>query len=64
MSRALKSLRDAGLVSQTHPPHDTRLRIYELQVEPMREMKQWLETTESLWSQQLLAFKVHLESGR
>lgn len=64
MSRALKALREVGLVAQTHPPHDARLRIYELQPGPMREIKQWLEVTESLWSEQLLAFKAHLEAKR
>jgi DNA-binding transcriptional ArsR family regulator len=64
MSRALKALRDVGLVAQTHPPHDARLRVYALQPGPMREIKQWLEATENLWSEQLMAFKVHIEAGR
>jgi DNA-binding MarR family transcriptional regulator len=64
MSRALKALREAGLVVPSHPSHDARLRIYELQPGPMREIKQWLEATESLWSEQLMAFKTHLEARR
>ena len=27
----------------------------------MGELKAWLEQTEALWSEQLLAFKAHLE---
>jgi hypothetical protein len=29
----------------------------------MADLKQWLEETERLWSEQLLAFKAHMEQG-
>ena len=61
MSRALRALREVGLVAETHPAHDARVRIYELKPGPMRELKAWLEETEELWSDQLSAFKAHLE---
>ena len=61
MSRALRALKDAGLVTESHPPHDARLRIYQLQPGPMRELKAWLEETETLWADQLEAFARHLE---
>ncbi|HEX4740694.1 MAG TPA: metalloregulator ArsR/SmtB family transcription factor [Caulobacteraceae bacterium] len=61
MSRALRALREVGLVAETHPAHDARVRIYELKPGPMRELKAWLEETEELWSDQLAAFKAHLE---
>ena len=61
MSRVLRALKDAGLVTESHPPHDARLRIYELQTGPMRELKGWLEETEALWVEQLQAFRAHLE---
>jgi DNA-binding transcriptional ArsR family regulator len=65
MSRALRALREAGLVSESHPPHDARVRIYELKPAPMAELRAWLEETEGLWADQLLAFKAHVEgSGR
>jgi DNA-binding transcriptional ArsR family regulator len=63
MSRALRALREVGLVDLTHPPHDARVRIYELRPGPMRELKRWLEASEDLWAEQLTAFKAHLESG-
>jgi DNA-binding transcriptional ArsR family regulator len=63
MSRALRALREAGLVTETHPPHDARVRIYELRSAPMRELRAWLEETEALWSDRLAAFKAHLEGG-
>jgi len=64
MSRALRALREVGLVELTHPPNDARVRIYELKPGPMRELKAWLEASEDLWSAQLAAFKAHLDSGR
>jgi DNA-binding transcriptional ArsR family regulator len=63
MSRALRALREVGLVTETHPPHDARVRIYELRPGPMRELRAWLEETEDLWSEQLTAFKAHIEQG-
>ena len=60
MSRALKALKDAGLVSEHHPPHDSRLRIYELRTGPMAELRDWLDETETMWSGQLAALRDHL----
>ena len=61
MSRHLRTLRQSGLVEEDHDGFDARLRIYRLRPEPMADLKQWLEETERLWSDQLKAFKEHLE---
>ncbi len=61
MSRHLKTLRDSRLVEESPAPFDTRVRIYRLRPQPMAHLKAWLEETERLWSDQLLAFKAHLE---
>ena len=61
MSRHLRALREGGLVEEAHPPFDARVRVYALKAEPMIELMRWLEETERLWSEQLLAFKAHLE---
>lgn len=61
MSRHLKTLRAAGLVSESHPEFDARVRIYELRAEPMADLKRWLEASERLWTTQLAAFKAHVE---
>jgi DNA-binding transcriptional ArsR family regulator len=61
MSRHLKSLRLSGLVAETHPEFDARVRIYALQPGPMAELKAWLDESERLWTGQLAAFKRHLE---
>jgi DNA-binding transcriptional ArsR family regulator len=61
MSRHLRTLRASGLVFESHPEFDARVRIYELQPGPMRELKIWLEQSERMWSEQLTAFKRHVE---
>ena len=63
MSRHLKTLRESGLVEESHPEFDARVRIYALRPEPMVHLIRWLEETERMWSEQLLAFKRHLEGG-
>lgn len=61
MSRHLKTLRVSGLVEESHPEFDARVRIYALRPEPMVHLLRWLEESERLWSEQLLAFKAHVE---
>ncbi|HEX3887221.1 MAG TPA: metalloregulator ArsR/SmtB family transcription factor [Phenylobacterium sp.] len=61
MSRHLRTLRESGLVEESHPTFDARVRIYALRPEPMANLLRWLEEAERLWSEQLLAFKAHLE---
>lgn len=61
MSRHLRALRKSGLIAETHPDFDARVRIYHLRPEPMTQLKQWLEETEKLWTTQLAAFKAHIE---
>ncbi len=61
MSRHLKVLRASGLVGESHPEFDARVRIYSLRPEPMTELKAWLEETQRMWEQQLAAFRAHVE---
>jgi DNA-binding transcriptional ArsR family regulator len=61
MSKHLKVLRDHGLVEQTHPEFDARVRIYALRSAPMAELRQWINSTEQGWRDQLAAFAAHLE---
>jgi DNA-binding transcriptional ArsR family regulator len=64
MSRHLKALRASGLVEESHPEFDARVRIYALRPEPMVHLIRWLEAAERLWSEQLAAFKAHVEKDR
>lgn len=61
MSRHLRTLRQSGLVEETSPDFDARVRVYQLRPEPMVHLLRWLEETERLWSVQLAAFKAHVE---
>ena len=61
MSRHLRALRQSGMVEESHPEFDARVRIYALRPEPMIHLLRGLEESERLWSAQLLAFKAHVE---
>jgi DNA-binding transcriptional ArsR family regulator len=60
LSRHLRTLRRSGLVEESHPDYDARVRIYQLRAEPMAELKVWLEESERLWSLQIEALRQHL----
>ncbi len=61
LSRHLRTLRRTGLVEESHPDFDARVRVYQLRAEPMVDLLRWLEETERMWASQLTAFKAHLE---
>jgi DNA-binding transcriptional ArsR family regulator len=61
LSRHLRTLRHRGLVEESHPRFDARVRVYRLCLKPMEELRSWLQETERRWSNQLRAFKAHLE---
>lgn len=63
MSRHLRALKEGGLVEDSHPAFDARVRIYSLKDGATAELKQWLAETEALWTHQLAAFKAHVETG-
>lgn len=64
MSRHLRALKQSGLVEETHPPFDARVRVYALKVGAMTDLKKWIADTERLWSDQLVSFKAHVEKKR
>jgi DNA-binding transcriptional ArsR family regulator len=61
MSRHLRVLRNAELVEEEHPPFDARVRIYSLRAASMGALRAWLADAEAGWTQQLSAFKDHVE---
>lgn len=63
MSRHLRTLRRSGLVEETSPDFDARVRVYQLRPEPMVHLLRWLEETERLWTAQLAGFKAHVEQA-
>jgi DNA-binding transcriptional ArsR family regulator len=61
MSRHLRALKASGLVAETHPEFDARVRIYALNAERLGELKDWLAKAERGWSEQLASFRKHVE---
>jgi DNA-binding transcriptional ArsR family regulator len=61
LSRHLRALRESGVVEETLPEFDARVRIYALSDGALGEVRAWLDETERLWTQQLAAFKAHVE---
>lgn len=61
LSRHLRTLRECGLIEESLPEFDARVRIYALKDGAMEALRQWLDETERLWTAQLASFKSHLE---
>ena len=58
MSKHLRVLRDAGLVSsRTEAQH----RVYRIEVRPFRDLDAWLEPYRDLWTDHLDALERHLD---
>ena len=64
MSRHLRILKQGGLVEETHPDFDGRVRIYTLKEGGMADLKLWLAETDKLWAEQFTTFKAHMEKTR
>jgi DNA-binding transcriptional ArsR family regulator len=61
MSRHLRILLEAGLVSDERVPDDARLRVFRLRPEPVEALQAWLDQLQAHWNEQLGAFKRHVE---
>jgi DNA-binding transcriptional ArsR family regulator len=64
MSRHLKALKASGLVAETHPEFDARVRVYALNASRLTELKDWLSKAEQGWTTQLAAFARHVEKRK
>lgn len=64
MSRHLRQLKQSGLVEETHPEFDARVRVYALRNGAMADLKKWLADTERMWSDQLASLKAHVEKRK
>ena len=65
MSRHLRVLRTRGLVEEARDEHaDARCRVYRLRPEPFRDLASWIAEVESFWTDQLGAFKQHVERAQ
>jgi DNA-binding transcriptional ArsR family regulator len=61
VSRHLRVLREAGMVSTRRPENDRRVRRYALEGEPLEEVSGWLEELRGGWQRQLESFKDYVE---
>ena len=61
LSRHLRVMKESGLVAESHPEFDARVRVYALKDGAMTDLKRWLASTEAMWAAQLAAFKAHVE---
>jgi len=64
LSRHLRVLRKAGLVSEQGIEDDARVRIYSVHPAAFQPVQQWMTQVEDLWRRQLHAFKAFAESPR
>lgn len=51
LSRHLRTLKASGLIADSHPSSDARVRIYTLRREAITELKAWLEEINRLQSE-------------
>jgi DNA-binding transcriptional ArsR family regulator len=61
MSRHLRVLRSAGLVTEEPKADDARVRMYSLRVEPIDDLTAWLSELSEHWKTQLESFKRYAE---
>lgn len=64
VSRHLRVLRRSGLVTEHGVEDDARLRVYELRREPFTALQAWLDQVQAFWTDQLGAFREHVETMR
>jgi DNA-binding transcriptional ArsR family regulator len=62
LSRHLRVLRKAGLVSEQGIADDARVRIYSVHPAAFEPVQHWLAQVEDLWRHQLQAFKSFAEN--
>lgn len=60
VSRHLRVLREAGLVSVEH---DAQRRIYHIEPSPLQEVDDWIARYRDFWTEKLDALDSHLEEN-
>jgi DNA-binding transcriptional ArsR family regulator len=61
MSRHLRVLLAAGIVTDERPADDARARVFRLRPDSMTALRAWLDQLQALWDEQLQAFKKHVD---
>jgi DNA-binding transcriptional ArsR family regulator len=61
MSRHLRVLLKAGIVSDERPADDARTRVFWLRPESITPVREWLDELQAASDEQLASFKRHVE---
>jgi DNA-binding transcriptional ArsR family regulator len=61
MSRHLRVLLEAGVVTDERPSDDARVRVFRLRPDSIVAVQAWLDQVQAHWREQLQSFKRHLE---
>jgi DNA-binding transcriptional ArsR family regulator len=61
MSKHLRVLLEAGIVTDERGARDARVRVFRLRRESVVAVRAWLDQVQAHWDEQLKAFKAHVE---
>jgi DNA-binding transcriptional ArsR family regulator len=61
MSRHLRILLEAGVVTDERVAADARVRVFTLRPDSLVAVRAWLDQVQAHWSEQLHSFKRHVE---
>ena len=61
MSKHLRVLLAAGIVTDERSARDARVRVFRLRRESVVAVRSWLDQVQAHWDEQLKAFKAHVE---
>jgi DNA-binding transcriptional ArsR family regulator len=61
MSRHLRLLLEAGIVTDERPADDARTRVFWLRPESIASLRAWLDEVQAAGDEQLASFKQHIE---
>jgi DNA-binding transcriptional ArsR family regulator len=61
MSRHLKVLLQAGVITDERTSQDARMRYFRLRPQSLTALRAWLDQLQAHWDEQLASFKRHVE---
>jgi DNA-binding transcriptional ArsR family regulator len=61
MSRHLKVLLQAGIITDERTDRDARMRYFRLRPQSLTALQAWLDQLQAHWDEQLASFKRHVE---
>ncbi|MGH9120721.1 MAG: ArsR/SmtB family transcription factor, partial [Acidimicrobiales bacterium] len=62
MSKHLRTLLEAEVVSDHRPAEDARVRVFSLRPQGVVALGAWLDQLKAHWDEQLGSFRAHVES--